>query len=93
MNVDSILSLKELCNFKLIAGKLGCSNEVQSVSVLEIPTSQLYVKEGELLISAFYSIKDNKLEQLRTIKMLNKAKASGIILAHVGEIIKKLINH
>ncbi|MBG9981073.1 PucR family transcriptional regulator ligand-binding domain-containing protein [Facklamia sp. DSM 111018] len=86
MNINHILEIDNLANLEVLAGHKGLVNEVESVSVLEIPNSQLYIKQGELLITAFFSIKDEIEQQEATIRMLKEAGASGLILAHVGVI-------
>jgi len=87
LTVENVLKLEQLKFLKVLAGRNGLTKNVDSVSVLEIPKATVFIKEGQLLISAFYSILDNRTEQLNVIRMLNESKASGLILSHVGMIL------
>ena len=84
LTIEAIMKLEPLIGGKVIAGHKSLSNEVTSVSVLEIPKASAFLKEGQLLITAFYSIIDNVDAQLDLIRVLKKCNISGLILSHVG---------
>lgn len=90
LTLEEILEIEQLKDCIVLAGKNGVKNNVDSVSVLEVPTSKLYIKENELLISALYSIKDSVEKQVETIYMIQKSGAAGLIIAHIGVILNKI---
>ncbi|HYE82455.1 MAG TPA: PucR family transcriptional regulator ligand-binding domain-containing protein [Clostridia bacterium] len=96
LTVGDVMKLEPLADAKVIAGHKGLANAVTSVSVLEVPKATTFIKEGQIEISAFYSIAESVDAQLDVIRMLKKCKASGLILSHVGIILdsvsKKLID-
>nr|WP_300092055.1 PucR family transcriptional regulator [Sedimentibacter sp.] len=83
LTVDGILKLKQLENLRIAAGIKGLSRTVESISVLETTKSTFLIKEGQLLIAAFYSIAGKMDEQLDIIRKLSDCKASGLILYNV----------
>lgn len=90
--VADAMKLYPLSEGKIIAGRKGLSNEVTSVSVLEIPNASAmkFIRPGQLEISAFYSVADSEAEQLNAIRMLHKCKISALIISHVGLILKTI---
>ncbi|KUO72640.1 MAG: hypothetical protein APF77_07310 [Clostridia bacterium BRH_c25] len=87
LTVEAVMKLEPLTTGEVIAGHKGLSNIVTSVSVLEIPKATTFIKEGQIEISAFYSIVSSVDAQLDVIRMLKKCKASGLILSHVGLVL------
>lgn len=87
LTVDGILKMKQLENLKIAAGVKGLSRTVESVSVLETTKKTVPIREGQLLISSFYSVAINLDEQLNAIHMLNDCKSSGLIIYHMGATI------
>jgi len=87
LTIEDVMKLEPLTEGRIIAGFYGLSNVVTSVSVLEVPKATTFIKEGQIEISAFYSIIDSVDEQLDVIRMLKKCNASGLILSHVGLIL------
>lgn len=90
LTVEAVMKLEPLTYGEVIAGHKGLSNIVTSVSVLEIPKATVFLKEGEIEISAFYSIMDSVGAQLDVIKALKKCKSSCLILCHVGLILNSV---
>lgn len=90
LTVRDVMKLEPLIEASVIAGHKGLSNVVSSVSVLEVPKATTFIKEGQMEISAFYSIADSIDAQLDVIRMLKKCKASGLILSHVGIILESV---
>lgn len=90
MNIHDVLKLDVMKNARVLAGKSNLDNHIKSVSVLEIPESTPFIKEGELLISAFFGIKENIKKQIQTIKMLKKVNASGLVLANINYTLKHI---
>lgn len=90
LTVETIMKLEPITFGKVVAGQKGLSNVVTSISVLEVPKATTFIKEGELEISAFYSIIDSVDAQLDVIRALKDCKSSGLILCHVGLILKSV---
>ena len=88
--VAEALRLYPLSKGKVVAGKKGLLNEITSVSVLEIPYATKFLKKGEIEISAFYSVANSEVDQLKVIRMLYECGSSGLILSHVGMILKSV---
>ena len=87
IKLNEIMKIDIMKEAKILAGEKGLGKEVQSISVLEIPEATPFLKDAELLISAFYSIRTNVKKQVQVIKMLKDIGASGLILSHVGLIL------
>jgi purine catabolism regulator len=90
LTVDGILKMKQLENLKIAAGVKGLSRTVESVSVLETTKKTVPIKEGQLLISSFYSVAGNLDEQMNAIRMLNDCNSSGLIIYHLGTAIPSM---
>ena len=90
LTVEDVMKLEPLTDGKVIAGHHGLCNVVTSVSVLEIPKATIFLKKGEIEISAFYSIVDSVDAQLDVIHALKKCNSSGLILCHVGLILSSI---
>ena len=93
--VSDILKMDPLVTGKLVAGSTGLSNMVCGVTVLEvswieIPEGQVFTTSGDLVISSMYSVMNSVEEQIQTIRMLKEQNASGLILCHIGMVIKEL---
>lgn len=88
--VADALKLFPLSEGTVIAGHNGLLNEITSVSVLEITedSAMEFIRPGQLEISAFYSVADDEAAQLKAIKMLKKCQVSGLMLSHVGLVLK-----
>lgn len=89
-SVRQALEIYPLSKGRVIAGSNGLDNEISSVDVLEVPDSAQYIAPGQLEISALYSILDSEEEQIRVIRMLKMCHASGLVLSHVGVIMKSV---
>lgn len=92
MKVKDILFKDGLKDCQIVAGKKGIDRKVTSVSVLEVTDERVktWVLEGELYISAFYSILDNVEMQKKVIKSLHEANASALVICHMDIILKSL---
>lgn len=93
--VEDILKIEPLIAGKLVAGTDGLSNEVCGVTVLEvswieIPEGQAFTTSGDLVVSSMYSVMNSVEEQIQTVRMLKEQNASGLILCHIGMVIKEL---
>jgi hypothetical protein len=83
--VETVLKLPEMAGVSVVAGAAGLRREISSVDVMEVPDISEYLKPGELLITAMYSIRDNEAMQRRLIPMLNEKGVSALALAPLQE--------
>lgn len=90
LELNEIMKLDIMKGAKILSGKKNLNNKIRSVSVLEIPEATPFIKDSELLISAFYSIRTDIKKQIEVIKMLKNVGASGLILSHVGLILDRV---
>lgn len=93
--VNDILKIDPLTTGKLVAGANGGLNEVDGVTVLEvswieIPEGQAFTTAGDLVVSSMYSVMNSVEEQIQTVRMLKEQNASGLVLCHIGMVIKEL---
>lgn len=96
ISVRDCLALPSLSFAKVVAGHKGLDKIVSSVSVSEFFDSSEghYDVEvftpNELLISAFYSIRDDIGKQCSAIQELYRTGAVALVLFYVGEILEKV---
>lgn len=89
MEVSDVLGIAERYNATIIAGEEGLRRKVTSIEVMEVPEVQDWVREGLLVITTFYSVRNNPKEQAGIINVLIENGAAGIIIK-IGRFIKKL---
>lgn len=87
--LDKLLSLEALKGARVLAGSRGMSRRITKVNVMEVPDILEWVSEGELLITAAYSIKDNIEILLELIPKLND-KGVAALGIKVGRYVKNL---
>ncbi len=85
-----LLKLDILKDAKVLSGESNLTNNVGSVSVLEVYEKLPFIRKEELLISSLSGIKDNIEEQKKTLKMLKDINVSGLIICHLGYVIKNI---
>lgn len=90
--VADAMELYPLSEGTVLAGRAGLSNEITSISVLEVQESSAmeFIRPGQLEISAMYSVANSVPDQLGSIRMLHECQVSGLILSHVGIIMKQV---
>lgn len=81
VTVRDCLNLPSLSAARLVAGHKGLDSEVRTISVLEFDDEDddFYV-EDELIITSFYSVKDNVNEQCRILEHSKRSGDVGVIL-------------
>ncbi|SFM01455.1 PucR family transcriptional regulator ligand-binding domain-containing protein [Candidatus Frackibacter sp. WG13] len=78
ITVREALQLKPLKNVKVVAGQKGLDKNIKYINVMEVPDILDWVKEGELLLTTTYSMKDD-LEALNNlIPRLAKSNLAGL---------------
>lgn len=89
VTVADCLKLPALCKAQLVAGQGGLGKIVSSVSVVEfvevnLMTSRRVFTPNEIVLSAFYAIKDDVMAQCNTIEWLCRSGDVALILYYVG---------
>jgi len=80
MTLREVLQIDELKDVKVIAGEEGLDRLVKNVNVMEVPDIQKWIKEGQLLLTAGFSIKDDVIAQKNLIPKLAKKGLAGLMI-------------
>ncbi|WP_339184026.1 PucR family transcriptional regulator [Oceanobacillus sp. FSL W7-1293] len=89
MRIAEALKIGELSEGTLITGHEGLNNIINSVEVMEVPEVLDWVTPGILIMTTFYSIKDDEEKQVDIVRTLIEKGASGIVVK-LGRFINKL---
>ena len=57
LTVGDILNMEELRDYRILGGKKGLGREVSTVTVIDTPDPEQWIREGELLVTSGYVIK------------------------------------
>ena len=94
VTVKESLQMDLLKNVNIIAGKNGLDNKIKSVSILEgVNAQEAYsyaARQGELVLSGFFHVRDDVAEQCKIVKALSERECAGLMLFYVGKIVKKI---
>lgn len=80
MNIKEALLIGDLKAGKVIAGNKGITREISSIEVMEVPEVVSWVTPGILVMTVFYSIKDDPNKQTNIVKTLIDKGAAGIVI-------------
>lgn len=89
MDMRTALTMGELRRAKVLAGESGLDRKILAADVMEVPDIQEWFREGLLIVSTFYSIKDDPKAQLDTLNALIQSKGAGLIVK-VGRYVEQL---
>jgi purine catabolism regulator len=89
ISLEKLLTLETLNGTKILGGSTGMSNRVTKVNVMEVPDILEWVSEGEFLLTAAYSIKDNIHVLIDLIPKLNAKGVAGLGIK-VGRYVSEL---
>lgn len=89
MRIADALKIGELSEGTLITGPEGLNNKINSVEVMEVPEVLDWVTPGILIMTTFYSIKDDEEKQIDIVRTLIEKGASGIVVK-LGRFINEL---
>ncbi|MCL6601360.1 MAG: PucR family transcriptional regulator [Paenibacillus sp.] len=78
LTVEEALSIYPLSEAKLIAGSKGKHRIVKSINVMDAPDISDWIKEGEMLLTTAYLIKDNLEEASALLHTLNRRGSAGL---------------
>ncbi|MCK4261148.1 MAG: PucR family transcriptional regulator ligand-binding domain-containing protein [Halanaerobiales bacterium] len=80
ITIRETLQLESLKNAKIVAGVEGLGRVVKYVNIMEVPDIVKWVREGELLLSTIYSIKDDEEAQRQLIPTLAERGLAGMAI-------------
>ncbi|GEM_PF-5380493 len=83
-----VLKLAPLSQAVVLGGHAGLDRIVSTVNVMETDDSFLLLNGNELLITAFYAVRDDLQAQLRWIDELAKRGCAGLIICYIGRYFK-----
>ena len=90
VTVQDCLRLPSFHSARVIAGKNGLGRIVSSVSVIEIPAKSVEAisvfNPNELLVTSFYSIKDDPTRQCEEMRNLYDAGGVALVLFYVSNV-------
>jgi len=94
ITVEEVLSLPAFKGAKLVSGDKGKSNIVKYVDVIEVPDVENWVKEGEMLLTTSFAMKNDIKAQENLIIKLANVKAAALCIKpgrFIDRIPEKLI--
>ncbi|MFD1887810.1 PucR family transcriptional regulator [Paenibacillus wenxiniae] len=84
ITVEEAMAVGALTRARMIAGFSGLKNPIEHVTVLEIPDSEEWFKGHELIITAFYHIRDDVERQLALLDKMKLMHAAALALCYPG---------
>ncbi|WP_226000055.1 PucR family transcriptional regulator [Paenibacillus sp. BJ-4] len=78
LTVEDALTVYPLSEGKLAAGEKGISRTISSINLMDAPDVINWMKEGELLLTTAYAIRDSPEEFVNLLQKLNERGASGL---------------
>ncbi|MEN1969825.1 PucR family transcriptional regulator [Lentibacillus sp. N15] len=80
MQVKDALLTGNLAEGTIIAGQEGLSRVIRSIEVMEVPEVVSWVTPGILVMTTFYSVKEEPLKQINIVQTLIDKNAAGIVV-------------
>lgn len=95
ITVEDCLKLPSLRSGRVIAGRKGLSNIVSSVTVLEVVDNMIFdfgkpIKNSDMVLTSFYTIKDDPKAQRDHIEYMYNSGDACIVLYYLGIWIKDI---
>jgi len=91
MKIADVLRISSPFGAKLVTGEENTNRKVHSIEVMEVPEVDSWVREGTLIITTFYAVRNNTSAQSDIIRTLINKQAAGIIVK-IGRFIDQLPN-
>lgn len=88
VNVQEALNTKAFAEVKLLAGKQGVNREIKVFEILEEPNVD-WLTEGVLLLTNFYSLRNQPEKQIEVFQKLIDVNAAGLVI-RLGPYINEL---
>ncbi|TWT03637.1 PucR family transcriptional regulator [Planomicrobium sp. CPCC 101079] len=89
MEVKDSLNIGELSKGTVVAGAEGINRKISSIEVMEVPEVISWISEGILVMTAFYSIRDEPEKQIEVVQTLINKEAAGIVVK-LGRFVDEL---
>lgn len=80
MDVKEALQIGELANSTIVAGHEGVGRPITSIEVMEVPEVISWVTPGILVMTTFYSIRQDERKQVEIVRTLIDKEAAGIVI-------------
>lgn len=82
LTIAEALKLSVFSSSRLVAGKTGISNEINWVHIVDVPNAEFsYERQGVLLLTSGFGLRDNPEEQASLIPRLVEKGFAGIVLS------------
>lgn len=94
ITIRKIMESGRLKDARIVAGAGGMDHIVQSVDVMEVPDIDPWLREGELLLTTAYSIRDDLEAQCRLVTSMAEAKGAAIGIKpnrYIGDLPEAMI--
>ncbi|WP_426454249.1 PucR family transcriptional regulator [Paenibacillus sp. S-38] len=78
LTVEQALSVYPLSEGKLVAGRSGMNRIVKSVNVMDAPDITDWIKDGEMLFTTAYLMKDSPADAISLLRKLNQRGSAGL---------------
>lgn len=78
LTVEEALAIHPLSEGRLVAGKQGVSRVISSINLMDAPDVIDWMKEGELLLTTAFAIKDSPDDFVALLHKLNDRGCSGL---------------
>jgi purine catabolism regulator len=78
ITIADALNLEKMSDVEVLAGKKGLDRHITQVNIMEVPDIVDWVKEGELLFTTLYSIKDDEDALKNLIPKLAEKNLAGL---------------
>lgn len=78
VTVKELLNIPLLKDVKVISGEKGIDRIVRYIDIMEVPDFEGWLREGELLLTTAYSIRNNPLQLPKLIEHMAKAGAAAL---------------
>lgn len=80
ISVRDALQLEAFKDVRVIAGHKGLDRKILHINVMEVPDIVNWVREGELLFTTLYSIREDPEKQVKLIPELAEKKLAGLAI-------------
>ncbi|AIQ10828.1 PucR family transcriptional regulator [Paenibacillus durus] len=80
ITIEEVLAIPILRNARVLAGSQGLNRVVQFIDVMEVPDLKGWVKEGVLMLTTAYAIRDNPSELAGLIRVLDQGGGAALAI-------------
>lgn len=80
ISVRDALALEAFSGVEIVAGRGGLDRKIYHINVMEVPDILEWVRDGELLLTTLYSLRDDPAEQIALIPKLAEKKLAALAI-------------